>query len=280
MIIVRLKGGLGNQMFQYAFGYALAKKNNTELKFDVGSFAKDTLQRAYSLDIFGINCPTASEEEVAKVSKMERWRRWLGKRNVWQEPEMDWSYWEEATKAGPNAHMDGYWQCPRYFETYTKDIAGVFSSQKLPILEHSQSLYIEISSVPSVCVNVRRSDFLSNQVIGFVREGYYQDAYEHLADLMPDLRFFVFSDDMDWCRQHLGFLPNVYFVGHEHAGNRFGTYFKLMAQCRHFIIPNSSFAWWAAWLATDPGKVVVAPKTYLADRRYKIDVIPDTWLKI
>jgi hypothetical protein len=284
MIVVKLQGGLGNQMFQYACGYALAKKHQTTLKLDIGSFSADSLQRTYSLDLWGIKTEFATQTEINTMLNPSLAKKLMSalfrQQYVLKEPANDWRYFPAVGKVSDNVYLDGYWQSAKYFRHCSDDIAHLFSPDKLPLLDTSKALFDEICTGKSVCVNVRRGDFLTNNAIGFVGLDYYKRAYDRLVSLENDLRFYVFSDDMAWCNENFTFVHNVLFVDHQHAGARFSTYFRLMASCKHFIIPNSSFAWWAAWLAMCPHKRITAPANYLADPEFKIDVIPDNWIKI
>jgi hypothetical protein len=97
----------------------------------------------------------------------------------------------------------------------------------------------------------------------------------------PNAAFFVFSDDMEWCRANLDFIPKATFVGHEHAGPKFGTYLQLMTSCKHFIIPNSTFGWWAAWLSDNSQKVVIVPQEWSQGGGATTnDIIPAGWIKL
>lgn len=282
MVVVKLQGGLGNQMFQYACGYALAAKLGASLKLDEGSFAHDTLKRTYCLDLFGILPVIVSDKERNAFLRPTLWDRlsaFLDPRTVLREPETDWRYYAAIEACKGSVYLDGYWQSSRYLREYEQEIKKIFSVKKLPLSAHSKPLLAQIVADESVCVNVRRGDFLTNSVIGFVGLDFYVKGYKQLSYAVTNPVFYVFSDDLAWCMEHFGFMEHVVFVGHEHAGDRFATYLKLMANCKHFLIPNSSFAWWAAWLSGTEGQVL-APAKYLQDPSYRIDVVPDNWTKI
>ncbi len=142
-----------------------------------------------------------------------------------------------------------------------------------------------IDSVNAVCLNVRRTDFVSNQVAnrfhGVCEMDYFTRAVKMMASKVNNPHFFVFSDDLEWCRANMHFDYPFTFIGNESAGFKFGQKLHLMTICKHFIIPNSSFGWWAAWLNPDPNKVVIAPNQWYRNRRIDTtNLLPIGWIRI
>ena len=129
-----------------------------------------------------------------------------------------------------------------------------------------------------MCLNVRRTDFLKSDVLNATDRNWFFAAADKMAAGLTAPKIFIFSDDPQWCRDHLD-LPYAHrVVGHEHRGQRFGNYMQLMTRCRHFVIPNSSFAWWATWLADYENKRVIAPRNWFAAGDYDTrDVLPAGW---
>jgi hypothetical protein len=142
-----------------------------------------------------------------------------------------------------------------------------------------------LASVNSVCVNVRRGDYVTSEstrnTLGFVGEDFYRRGVDWIKANVPDPWLFINSDDMPWCREHLKFyLPTTYF-GEECAGWKFGEQLQLMTMCKHFLIPNSTFAWWAAWLGTRDGKLVVCPRRWFRNESISSkDLIPPSWVTL
>jgi len=251
MIITRLRGGLGNQMFQYAYGRAEALRRGIALHLDTTWFSSPGAlnpRRTYDLGMFRTQPKIASRLGIV---------------------------WAKLT----GHYLDGFWQSESYFSDVADLIRADFTFTD-PIGPTSSALANEIRNSASVCINVRRDDFIKDGK--FVGAQYYIDAAERMKSLVPNCRFFIFSDDMEWCREHLSILsPAPTFVGHEHAGEKFGTYLQLMTLCKHFIIPNSTFGWWAAWLATNPSKHIIAPKIWSQGGGTATEgVVPESWIRM
>ncbi len=299
MIITQLLGGLGNQMFQYAIGRRLAHEHDLELKVDVSVLQDHTpgrhaVNRTYDLDVFSLEVPIATRAE----------RRWFNPQGLpaWQKAlcrvrraivgtnayhERSFRYDEALMKlALPPPYLSGLWQSYKYVEPIRELLARDFSFRREPPANTAE-LTKELRDPLSVCLNVRRGDFLSvprtASILGFVGLKYYKDAVAEISRRLDGrARFFVFSDDLEWCREDLRWLPNSpVFVDHEFAGPKFSHYLYLMKHASHFVIPNSTFGWWAAWLAANPEKVVVAPKRWFRDEAMDAtDLCPPDWVMV
>jgi hypothetical protein len=266
-------GGLGNQMFQYAFGRHLQERNKTELKFDTSEFELTSggpgfVPRKYDLDIFGIAVEIASKEEVSRlrdrvgVPLVDRTLdRVLGRKKSYVFELPIFNFVEERYNAPDNTYFEGYWQSEKYFADVEPIIRREFTIRE-PLQPNSSDLIGEIQSSNSVCVNVRRGDFVTNDRHGWYGIDFFAKGEAILNERMSDHCFYVFSDDIDWCIENLRFERPATFVSHEYAGRKFQDYLRLMAACKHFIIPNSSFAWWAVWLNQSSEKVVIAPEKW------------------
>jgi hypothetical protein len=292
MVITKLMGGLGNQMFQFAAGKTLATRLNTSFFLDMDFLLDRTprpnfVYRDYDLTIFKLKATRASANQLKSFlyvpeNRVERYlkklRNAISPHHYYRETHFHFD--EKFRTLTGNVYMEGYWQSPRYFEEISEVIRNDFSFSS-PIDERSESLKAQILASSSVCVNVRRSDFLTNSFHGVCDMKYFKPAIERMAAQVKDAHFFVFSDDPDWCVENFSFRYPFTFVGHDHAGSKFSTYLQLMASCKHFIIPNSSFAWWAVWLNRSNEKLVIGPKLWFNDLRWDTrDLIPADWIRI
>ncbi|MDB5110924.1 MAG: hypothetical protein JWR67_2038 [Mucilaginibacter sp.] len=280
MIIVKLKGGMGNQMFQYAFARSLASKYNVDFKLDVSHFwdhkSLKEVPREYGLHKFNIIEKIASKNEISKyvlftdppkntaeiyikkiVNKI--YKRLNAKYVI--EPDVD-KYNEEVLKEDPaDRYFDGNWITEKYF-TSIRDVIRKDFSFKYELPEEAKQIAEYISQVDSVCVHVRRTDFLNDvRQISISPEDINKGlTYLKKRDISPVV--FVFSDDPKWCRENLMFDYPAIFISEENAGSDADVHFQLMRLCHYFIISVSTFGWWAAWLSTYPNKVVLHPHNY------------------
>lgn len=290
MIKVTLMGGLGNQMFQYACAYALAKEKNTDLEIDL-SFLLDRRPREnfvfrdYDLDIFECHnqiqlSSTNRRRSTLKIrlTKIINSILPVSLRSVYYEP--GFAYSSEIVKVNSQVRLEGYWQSPKYFSNCDEEIRELF--ELAYNLDNSQmELKKNIESTNSICLNVRRADFVNSTFHGTCDKEYYIEGLRILQERLIDCKIYVFSDDIDWCRDNLSFNLPTFFVDHSYSGQKFGAYLELMKCCKHFIIPNSTFAWWAAYLSEEVDKIVIAPKLWFLDSNINTqDLIPVSWIRI
>lgn len=292
MIIVNLKGGMGNQMFQYAAGYALSKKLGCELKIDERYLLDRELNpskgytiRRYDLDVFGIEKNQATQADLKKFG-LEKggWRYRAAKTLILSNVSDKYQYERKfgsliRAPSSKSTYLDGYWQSEDYFADYESDIRRIF---QLDSSDNSRVCAL-VNSLPkdAVCVNVRRGDFVGSANHDVVGLDYYMKAAEKLkADFGMRLKFYIFSDDPQWCQENFKFLDSREIVDHTFAGEKFRDYFYLMTRFENFVIPNSTFAWWAAW-ASASKKVVIAPKRWSGTINKKCSKItPGDWVLI
>lgn len=287
MITINVIGGLGNQMFQYAFGYAIAREKGTDLKLDISGFEKYSL-RSYGLDFFSISPIFLAEKDVEEYttkpsSVLGKLFFQKKKRNshFYQEPHFH--YDENVFSAQNNTYFQGYWQSEKYFFKYRGELLSQFQLKNPLTLLASKYLEL-IRSTISVSLHIRRGDYVSNNKTnafhGVCDLDYYKSAVSLILDSQPSTTFFVFSDDIDWCKQHFAFLDNPHYVELEESAPDCEEMY-LMSQCKHNIIANSSFSWWGAWLNQNPDKIVVAPKKWFADPSINTsDLIPESWIRL
>lgn len=298
-VIINLKDGLGNQMFQYALGYVLSKKNKTELKLDLRVFKekkinppKDYVQRKYDLDIFGIVPKEPSYFDLIKTFQLNKRyvvryniNKFLDKFNFINILERGRKFETRILKnTKKTLYIDGYWQCEKYFSKFRDDILKIFNFKSLKKKQKNIEFICKINIENSVCLNVRRTDHMifDKKEFDVVDFDYYKKAINYFkSTLSPNIKFYIFSDDLEWCKNIFKNIKNIIIVNHLYSGNKFYNYLYLMTNFRNFIIPNSTFAWWAAWLSTKKNKIVVAPKRWSGKLSMnKIDILPNKWVKI
>ena len=294
-VVVQIGGGLGNQLFQYAMGRRLALVNRVPLVLDaVSGFPRDFYKRRFVLDRFNIQCEylDPGKSYVTRVGRLRRrWHRWLNhgrpltRRGYVQE--RDAKVFEAGLLTLPvtrRIYFDGFWQHEEYF----RDVAGQIHQDLQLRVAHDPvngELGRRIGSVEAVCVHVRRLHGVPNTTQAapraesdhlHVAPDYYQRALDYVLQRVRQPRVFVFADYPDWARENLRAPVPLEFVTHNGPDKDYED-FWLMTQCRHFVIANSTFSWWAAWLGEHAGKVVVAPRAALGKL---LQSIPPEWVAL
>ena len=293
MIVVKLMGGLGNQMFQYAFGRYLALQHKTTLKLDLSYLQdrtpkKDFTYRNYELDVFNLRCEMASQEEVSAIfypsnNKFLKLFHRFNYGKVRHIRERSFAFQKELMFQNGNLYVEGYWQSEKYFksiEAILRDDFSLKGSLSFP----AEKLKQRIKENNSVSLHLRRGDFVNNACInqyhGVCSLDYYQKAILYIHNHINNPTFFIFSDDIDWVKSNLApDAPHVFVQSDPLKKNHEDMY--LMSLCNAHIIANSSFSWWGAWLNPDKNKKVIAPKKWFNDPSVDIsDLIPENWIKI
>jgi hypothetical protein len=292
-VVVKLQGGLGNQMFQYAAGRAAALRRKAHLYLDLHGLLdrrpRDAFTfRDYELSAFRVDQRFASREglEWSRCVLLDRLLARLG-RGPLAVPQHHAEALPGPLQRGViegQGHLllDGLWQDPRYFEDHADAIRQDFTLWQ-PWGSQVRRLADELAASECVCLHVRRTDFVADPVMSGLGVDYYRRALAQLQERHGALPFLVFSDDLGWCRENLGFVPDARFVTLEEAGGSVHAYQALMSQCLHFVIPNSTFSWWAAYLCSRPGKSVVAPRGWYRGggiEAYSANVCPSSWTLI
>jgi len=278
MILVRLYGGLGNQMFQYAAGIRLSNRLKTNLYIDNNWFfstkdREDLPKRQYDLWVFGIR-PRA-------ISLRERYQLKIRPFTVFKEK--NYAYDPEFEKLKGNVIIDGYWQSYKYLLGERSKLLGTY---KFPEIESSANKKVlgQIKGTNSISLHVRRGDYINNRNTldyhGLMSLDYYKKAVDLLRREIENPHIFVFSDDIGWCQKNLKLKIPMTFVKQDHDTHAVED-LRLMSICKSNIVANSSFSWWGAWLNTSPGKKVVAPKLWFANAKHNTkDLLPTEWIKI
>ncbi len=290
MIVVKLTGGFGNQLFQYAAGLSLSKHNDVELKVDTTNLnAPDsvtgTIRKADILNL--LKPPTvATEAEINKLTLQSSHKKFAEKllpfykRQVYKEASNRFD--KKFFSANANKYLVGNRQSEKYFKPYENHIKNniILSSEIVsPLIKFSET----IKEQNSVSIHIRRGDYLTPvalEWLGLLPLSYYIHCIKTILDKLPDAVFYIFSDDIDWVKDNLNIKNEHYFVSNLISKNAMED-FNLMSCCRHNIIANSTFSWWAAWLNAYKEKTVIAPKRwYNMEKLNNTDLIPESWIKI
>ncbi len=294
--IVKLNGGLGNQMFQYAFAYALAQKTKAKILFDFSYFSETSADenvviRPFELKHFKTSCEEATEEDLSTVIQSEHRRkiqRFLWKYfkirkfkpsgNNYQET-VPYSF-DKNLFSDEYYYYDGYYQNEAYFKNYRKEIIKHFELGS-ELDEQNKSILDLIGQTNSVSLHVRRGDYVTlesaNKHHGTCSIEYYEKAIKLMAKKVKTPHFFLFSDDMDWVLKNLKI--DYPFTVVNINQNRGWYDINLMKHCKHNICANSSFSWWGAWLNENQKKNVIAPICWIKKSK-KNAIIPKNWIKL
>lgn len=291
MIIVKIIGGLGNQLFQYALGKHLALLNHTDLKLDITGFDEYKLH-AYSLGHFNITENFATREEMARFKRYQRRRgkiwfiynRFIADEQKYTQ-ERQFHFDPQILKRTGDIYLDGFWQTEKYF----KDIQDILRKEitvKSPLQGRDADIAREIEATNSVMMHIRRGDYVTNQQTneyhGTCGLDYYRKAIAIIAEKVPSPHFFIFSDDHEWVKENIVLEYPSTYVDHNNADKNYED-LRLMSLCKHHIIANSSFSWWGAWLSQNTHKIVTGPKGWFNNPKKKSitsDVIPSDWITI
>ncbi len=290
-IIVGLKGGLGNQLFQFAYGKYLSLQNRCIMKLD------KSLYMYYKLHKYGLE-PFNIYEEFAKKTEVPRQyltnNRILRKIHTVIDPIISNAIIikEKTLSYDPNLlnqsrdviYLDGYWQSERYFEPISDIIKKSLILRHEVREEPSFSILQKIKETNSVCIHIRRGSYILAKyqaIHGLTSFEYYDKAIKLMDKRVKSAEYFIFSDDTKWIMQNFKSLANsTIIVGTPE--NDFIDLF-LMSQCKHNIIANSTFSWWGAWLNSHPDKIVVAPMNWYHNiemNNTTKDLIPNSWIRL
>jgi len=291
MIIAKLKGGLGNQLFQYATARSLAIRHATELIIDATCLDDS---RHYMLDRFMITASTVLAEKIQHsnglipllLKPFGSFIDIFTKQNkhsvsIYTEPHFHYDAGIESVPDDTN--LDGYWQSERYF----KGIEEIIRSElcvKAAADDINLKFAADIRAVNAVSLHVRRGDYAScaelREYHGLCTPDYYQNAVRFISSRVTSPIFFVFSDEPCWVKENLSLEAPMIVISHN-GTERGEEDLRLMSLCRHHIIANSSFSWWGAWLNPNRQKIVIAPRRWFNHPGIvTTDLIPPEWIQI
>ena len=295
MKFVTLTGGLGNQMFIYAFCEELrARGQNASLFIQHRTNLKKYGHQGYELEkLFEIKTHSKPTYKLATFQLMlfsqllravpARFRNGLFRLfgiHIVMVPENFIYYPEIFNFKNRNELFRGTWQSEQYFLHSKEIVRKRFVFKKSLLSAQTKTLAQQIQAVNSVSIHIRRGDYLSDQYVngfaGVCTPEYYEKAIAYIATKIPSIQFYVFTDDPEWVNANFE-IENAIYVQHNTGSDSWQDMY-LMSQCKHNIIANSSFSWWGAWLNSNPSKIVIAPTKWW--RLFeKDDVVPDEWIR-
>jgi hypothetical protein len=290
MIISEINGGLGNQMFQFACGKAMALRYNSIFKLSLQKLNTDEFStaRPFELNIFKTNVAISNAQELNRFSPKSLlskvFFKWL--KNYRCYTEKSFAFDTALFKQKGNLFLKGYWQTEKYFETYKSIIRNdfIFTAQKNKrTIQHEKI----IEECNAVSVHVRRGDYVSSPIAnsfhGVTNLDYYEMAMQKIEEFVDKPFYFLFSDDAQWVKEHLiKDKKNIIVIEHNNGMDSWQDMY-LMSKCKHNIIANSSFSWWGAWLNKNVNKIVIAPKQWFANKEKNEqtqDLIPLEWIRL
>jgi hypothetical protein len=288
MIITKIIGGLGNQMFQYALGKNLAERNNMELKLDISDF-EGYGWHDYSLKSLNTKGSIATKKEVAKLKKYKRksglisffHNKFIADDSIYIK-ETDFNFNPEILNVKKSVYLDGNWQSAKYLTDIEDTIRKEFTPRS-PLSSVAKETGEKMGE-SSISLHIRRGNYVTNKkvaaVLGSCSLDYYQRAISKAVEGLNNPEIFVFSDDIEWVKENLKTPHKMIFV----SGYDLKDWeeLALMSMCRRHITSNSTFSWWGAWLNPRKDKVVVTPSIpwfkdpKLANR----DIVPSSWIQI
>ena len=298
-ILIRLWGGLGNQMYQYAHEKKLSiLNNNAEIKLDISYF--DNYYWPFELNKLNIKATIASKEDIfnfnngslsKKAGKLIEKIPWIRVKDfirkpfskVFTEPKV--SFNPEVLNIRHDVYLKGYWSSYKYFDDIREVLLEDFSFKEKMNNENKKIADKILSSDSSISLHVRRGDYISLPDAKKVfrspyEDGFYDRAVSEIEKKVDNPEFFLFSDEPDWVKENIKINHKTTIVDINKGNNNYWD-MKLMSLCKHNIIANSTFSWWAAYLNQNKNKFVFAPKAWINDSRYIIeDMIPPDFIKL
>lgn len=289
MYIVKIFGGLGNQMFQYAFARALERETGYEVKLDNNWYDKNNIRnntkRLYKINEFNINEKIASDKEIKNIKENKIFRRlrlnynfkipYYKKTDVIDKIN---GYNGRVFNMKDNKYFDGYWQSYKYFNDISDIIKREFTLKK-EMDKTNLKISKQIQDTNSVSLHIRRGDYLKSDSHKVCDLEYYEEAIKFLKNKIRNIKIYVFSDDIKWAKKNLS--SNHEFIDHNFGDDSYIDMI-LMSYCKYNIIANSTFSWWGAWLNDNSNKIVISPKSWISKKNASLEkdlLLPD-WYKI
>lgn len=275
---VRISDGLGNQMFQYAFAYALQKRTGDSVKIDP-FFFKNGL-RKYQLDNYNISIERLISKQKDYIlgfgprdgGKFKKaYRNYIiNKYYKLVEENKFMQFDEEKIYPDVDSFYLGFWQTPKYFDEYYDDLINEFK-RVYPLSQEADQLLEVVKDELSVSLHIRRTDYVGDDFDSSLNFEFYRKALEEITKQIGDFRLFIFSDDKDYVKNHFDIMPYTLVEGLSDIDE-----FEIMRNCKHHIMANSTFSWWATYLAKDKGGIVFVPSVTC----WKDEFYIDKWNKI
>jgi len=283
MIIVRLMGGLGNQMFQYAFALPHILEGRS-VKFDLSHYDIEGSGKFWLEEAFGISLVKAGKRDffyfMEKVNRGKLGYRLKKGRFLHHEtPEQEFTYHPDLASRDCT-YFAGYWQNINYFEKYNKQIRDHFKFREIKFLNRQyQKLVKEIANCNSVSIHIRRGDYLSSPIHEKIGIDYYNKAITLITKHTLNPTYFIFSDDVEWTKRNINIDRTHFYIDYDSEHKCYAD-MNLMSFCKHNIIANSTFSWWAGYLNPNPNKIVVVPSKWFTNGLNINGMLPKSWAKI
>jgi len=299
-LTVYCQGGLGNQLFQFIIGYILAKKNNINLRINIErynsyhhQFELDRFPEVYKLKIPKIKNNNFFSKiylylsrkfhKILKISGIYKLINYFFFIEIKEFEKSPFIFNGDLLKKKivKNVSIIGFFQSEKYFIHYKKIVLKLFRFPK--IKDKLVKYYLNlIKNKNSVAIHIRRQDYFNDPKVrhfhGILGENYYKKSINYIKKKLKNPIFFIFSDDIELVKKTLTFFNNKKYIFTNTKSSINDLY--LMSNCKHFIIANSTFSWWGAWLSKNKHKIVIAPKKWLRAKISTLDIIPESWIKI
>jgi hypothetical protein len=299
LIYLILQGGAGNQFFQYAFARAMQEKTGEELIIDFGGVENNKALWKNSGDVLPLFNTKYNEGDAkkiiqAKIIKIFEYIEYVFRLKYYTKRRyyfilfcskifnrfgvyyFDAAYYNFPISKTRNKVIKGYFESARYFEEID-DLIKNELTPRFPCLECNLELYNKILTTESVCISIKRRDINNPKITNVYTYdvNYFYNAVNYLKSICENLTLFVFSDDVDWCKDNLDFGMATYY---ESGNDPIWEKIRLMSSCKHFIIHNSTFSWWAQHLSSNPNKIVIAPPKWMQRNDQPIDIYEQNWI--
>ncbi len=293
MIAVKLMGGLGNQMFQYAVGRQLALMHKVDLVLDISALEGRTpgTFRRYELKHLSIDATLLDPNDIfmTQYRSIGGFRCFLA--NIKskfglplnppnQVKEKGFAFDPKIPMSSDNCYLQGYFQSEKYFYQIRDVLIQDFKVVN-PLKGKNKEISDKIVSTESVSIHIRRGDYVNDQKTaqfhGTCSLDFYRTALDYICSKLENPHFYFFSDDIEWVRKNIVVNhPAIYVDNNADCGYED---MRLMSMCRHHVVANSSFSWWAAWLSNYPDKIVLAPKNWFRTEDLDTrDLVPSSWV--
>ena len=299
MIIVNIKNGLGNQMFQFAFGKVLEWKYNTKIYFDL---LRDETESTLNSDLEVFCIDPILEVEPTERNKFKPFsvRQYRDNKQY-----LKYLYYKLLRKYQPNkliteplpsqymkvfenlniknnVYFLGFWQNYKYYVGYENKIQNLFEPKDKSFFEDELTKEIKNNTLNTVSLHFRRGDYLTSGFIVPTTSEYYELAIKKIRSIIDNPYFYVFTDEPEWFEQNIKLdIPYKLITGN--TGINCYKDILLMSICKHNIMANSTFSWWGAWLNLNPDKIVIAPKTWYGTPnrdKHTNEITPPEWIRL
>ncbi len=289
-------GGLGNQMFQFAAGFATSKKLNTKLFLDLSWFNQSLNQnnitsRKFELDKFELGDFILYDLNILKwvenkENKLKYVLNHLLGRSIHKVTEKHIEYTEITGNKKKHLYLEGYWQSHKYFLGNEHEIKSLFLKPVDYFNNENRTIADRMRSKNSIAIHIRRGDYVrnihANSFHGLCSMDYYLNAIDYLVKnnyANPNSELFIFSDEIEWVKNNLKVDYNTYYVNHN-SSEQAHLDLLLMSQCEHHILANSSFSWWGAYLSTSKGKKIAPKSWYAGSSKDTSFMFPEAWIRL